>query len=313
MRPNNEEADKLLDLYFPVLDYGFVRLCDYMGTDKCIEEAARVSYQHGTRKVSKTRGLIRYLRRHLHTSPFEQVELKFHISLPIFVMRQLVRSRMANLNEISGRYSLLPMMFYTPTKEQFCKQSPSNNQGRSSEQLNENLYKKTIEKWNKLRDENQQLYKSLTEEELARELARIDLPLSTYTQLYWKCDLHNLFHFLKLRTDSHAQWEIREFANIIAGIVKVVAPLSFEAWIDYNQSSVNFSRLERLALNKLISYASNGKTLSDEELEEDGLSKREIQEFRDKLKYKEPPDFSLDLSSVKSAEYFEELSKKFSI
>jgi thymidylate synthase (FAD) len=305
MRPNNLEADKLLGLYFPVLDYGFVRLCDYMGTDKCIEEAARVSYQAGTRKISETRGLLRYLRRQSHSSPFEMIELKFHISMPIFCMRQFVRTRTANLNEISGRYSLLPMIFYTPTLDQFCKQSKSNNQGRSDEILNENLYKKTVEKWNKNRDENKALYEALTEEELAKELARIDLPLSVYTQLYWKIDLHNLFHTLSLRCDSHAQWEIREFANVIAGIVKVVAPLAYEAWIDYDFGSRRFSRMELTCLADML----RSPNLSDETMAANGLTPREIKEFKQKLEKKDIPDFSLDLKSTKSADYFERLHK----
>ncbi|MGC4065594.1 MAG: FAD-dependent thymidylate synthase [Polyangiaceae bacterium] len=197
-RPSSEAAEEILGRYFPVLDHGFVSLVDYMGTDSCIERAARVSYGYGTRATNQTRGLLRYLRRHLHTTPSEMVELKFHCCMPMFVARQWIRHRTANVNEYSGRYSLMPMLFYTPAFEQLQKQSRSNNQGRSGEVLAESTYAEAVARWNAGREAARANYEWLTEHEIARELARIDLPLSCYTQWYWKIDLHNLLHFLKI-------------------------------------------------------------------------------------------------------------------
>ena len=316
-RPTNQAAEEILNLYFPVLDAGFVSIVDYMGTDQCIESAARVSYGAGTRKVSQTRGLIRYLRRHKHSTPSEMIELKFHICCPIFVMRQWIRHRMSSTNEYSGRYSLMPMLFYTPKHEQFQKQSKSNNQGRSGE-LDLLKYDAAVSEWNKIRKQNRALYEDLTSEEVARELARIDLPLSTYTQFYWKIDLHNLLHFLTLRVDSHAQWEIRQFGEIIAGMLKRVAPLSYEAWIDYDVCGARFSRMEMEIIQDYIN-AYDGEIENKECIEvmgvneetipfknnEYGLSKRELKEFVSKLTSREVPDFSLNLSDAKSPEYFE--------
>lgn len=301
-RPISEGAEEILDLYFPVLDHGFVALKDYYGTDKCIEGMARTSYSGGgTRKTSETRGLIRYLMRHAHTSPFEGVELKFHLSMPIFCARQHVRHRTAGMNEISGRYSLLPMLFYTPDKENFKKQSSNNKQGRD-EYIEENKWKAAVQKWNELRNENVKFYTDLASEDIARELARIDLPLSTYTQLYWKIDLHNLFHFLKLRTDPHAQYEIRQYANVMAAIVKKVCPIAYEAWVDYELSAVKFSKQEHGALLKLINNQISESYLKDEF----GLSKREISEFRNKLSMNDNIDFCLDMQSAKPGSLFEE-------
>ena len=185
-----------------MLDHGFVSLVDYMGTDECIERAARVSYGYGTRKASQTRGLIRYLRRHQHTTPSEMVELKFHCCMPMFIARQWIRHRTANVNEYSGRYSLMPMLFYTPGAEQLQTQSRSNNQGRSGTPVApEHRTRRPCARWNEIRRASRGAYEWMTGEDIARELARIDLPLSTYTQWYWKIDLHNLLHFLKLRVD----------------------------------------------------------------------------------------------------------------
>jgi thymidylate synthase (FAD) len=298
-RPTNEAAEELLGLYFPVLDHGFVSLVDYMGTDKCIESAARVSYGAGTRKTSETRGLIRYLRRHLHSTPSEMVELKFHCCMPMFVARQWVRHRTASLNEISGRYSLLPMVFYTPQQDQFKSQNKSNNQGRSDDIIDNDKYRAAVENWNALRKKSSSFYSDLVQADVARELARIDLPLSTYTQWYWKIDLHNLLHFLSLRVDSHAQYEIQVYGKIMAGILKCVAPLSYEAWIDYDVCGVKFSRMEMNLLQSMIVQI--GKSDPDSY----GLSKREADEFLEKLKAKEVPNFDLDLSMAKSAEYFQ--------
>src|SRR4051812_36189114 len=194
-RPISPGAEELLGLYFPVLDHGFVALVDYMGTDACIERAARVSYGYGTRKANQTRGLLRYLRRHLHTTPSEMVEFKFHCCMPMFIARQWIRHRTANVNEYSGRYSLLPMLFYTPLPEQLQTQSAKNNQGRSGLTASDEVYQDALRRWTAQRTAARENYEWLTSEDIARELARIDLPLSTYTQWYWKIDLHNLMHF----------------------------------------------------------------------------------------------------------------------
>ena len=225
-RPTSPAAEEILGLYFPVLDHGFVSLVDYLGTDECIERAARVSYGYGTRKASLTRGLLRYLRRHKHTTPSEMVELTFHCCMPMFIARQWIRHRTANVNEYSGRYSLMPMLFYMPDEAQLQTQSRRNNQGRSGEAVDAAIYAEARQRWEEIRRASTDAYGWLTGNEVARELARIDLPLSTYTQWYWKIDLHNLLHGLTLRVDAHAQWEIQEYGRVMAGMLKRVAPLS---------------------------------------------------------------------------------------
>ena len=306
-RPTVEAAEEILGGYFPALDHGFVALVDYMGTDEDVERAARVSYGAGTRKVSLTRGLIRYLRRHRHTTPSEMVEFKFHCAMPMFIARQWVRHRSASINEYSGRYSLMPLLFYMPDEEHFALQSQSNKQGR--EQLaSKEVYNSAVERWERIRSDAGEGYAWMIGEDIAREIARIDLPLSTYTQWYWKIDLHNLLHFLSLRADPHAQWEIRVFANIIAGMVKRVAPLSFEAWIDYDLLGQSMSRAELSVLAELLdadgsSVATrSGVSFSSEKLKEIGLSGREIEEFFTKLRHPSAEDFELDLSTMRKAE-----------
>jgi thymidylate synthase (FAD) len=287
-RPNNPHADELIGKYFSVLDYGFVSLVDYMGTDQCVERAARTSFGKGTRSVSDTRTLLRYLKRHLHTTPFEMVELKFHCAMPIFVARQWIRHRTANVNEYSGRYSLVPAIFYTPDQEHVKLQSTTNRQGRSDAVLEESKYQKAVAEWSELREHASNLYDWLNGEQVARELARIDLPLSTYTQWYWKIDLHNLMHFLKLRVDSHAQYEIRAYGEVMAGIMMEVAPLSTEAWIDYDVAGARFSHAE-------LEHLRGGALL--------GLSQREIDEFSAKMKPKDRPVFTLPASHHDAAFY----------
>jgi thymidylate synthase (FAD) len=282
-----------------------------MGTDACIERAARVSYGYGTRKASETRGLLRYLRRHKHTTPSEMVELKFHCCMPMFIARQWIRHRTANVNEYSGRYSLMPMLFYTPDAEQLQKQSRQNNQGRSGEVVSGEQYGEAVARWNEIRKQSAGAYEWLTEHEVARELARIDLPLSTYTQWYWKIDLHNLLHFLTLRVDTHAQWEIQEFGRVMAGMLKRVAPLSYEAWIDYDVCGGQVSRMELDALRKLVSAAGDvleGKAqkLDAAQLAELGLPKREREELFTKLSQRPVPDFELDVSNAVRGEHFAE-------
>jgi thymidylate synthase (FAD) len=311
-RPSSPGAEEILGLYFPVLDHGFVSLVDYMGTDEDIERAARVSYGYGTRKQSATRGLLRYLRRHKHTTPSEMVELKFHCCMPMFIARQWIRHRTASVNEYSGRYSLIPMLFYTPEAEQLQTQSKRNNQGRSGQAVGGALYDEAQRRWAEIRRESTDAYAWLTGNEVARELARIDLPLSTYTQWYWKIDLHNLLHFLTLRVDSHAQWEIQEYGRVMAGMLKRVAPLSYEAWIDYDVCGTHVSRAELSALRALVGVDGDGLAgkagkLDRAALEGHGLAKREVDELLAKLApLPTVPDFELDLASARSAEHFAE-------
>ena len=304
-------AEEILGRYFPVLDHGFVALVDYMGTDEDIVRAARVSYGYGTRKSSQTRGLLRYLRRHKHTTPSEMVELKFHCSMPIFVARQWIRHRTANVNEMSGRYSLMPMLFYQPPEEQLLAQSAQNHQGRAGAPLDAALRTEAFQRWQSLRADAVATYEWLNGHEVAREIARIDLPLSTYTQWYWKIDLHNLLHFLTLRVDSHAQWEIQEFGRVMAGMLKRVAPMSYEAWIDYDVCGARLSRMELDVLRSLVCGTDGGvasvtASLSRADMESKGLSGREIDEFLLALGRRDVPDFELDLSKAKPASYFEQ-------
>jgi thymidylate synthase (FAD) len=315
-RPTNPAAEELLGLYFPVLDHGFVALVDYMGSDEDVERAARVSYGYGTRRTSETRGLIRYLRRHRHTTPSEMVELKFHCAMPIFVARQWIRHRTANLNEYSGRYSLLPLLFYRPEPEQVKAQSATNRQGRDGESLTA-IYAEAVERWERLRREAAAHYEWLVSHNVARELARIDLPLSTYTQWYWKIDLHNLLHFLRVRADPHAQHEIQAYARVMAGMVKRVAPLSFEAWVDYELDGAELSRAEMAALRRLVGVGDDGgieqrddvSRLDPAALAALGFSKRELDEFHSKLREPEggQGSFDLDLSAARPAEHFARL------
>lgn len=308
-RPVNPAAEEILGGYFPVLDHGFVALVDYMGGDESIERAARVSYGYGTRKRSATRGLVRYLRRHRHTTPSEMVELKFHCAMPMFVARQWIRHRTASVNEYSARYSLMPLLFYTPKPGDFALQSTQNNQGRQGEAASAELYADAVRRWNALREDSAGAYSWMLEQDVARELARIDLPLSTYTQWYWKIDLHNLLHFLSLRVDPHAQFEIQAFARVMAGMLKRVAPLTYEAWVDYDLEGQPMSRGELEAIRGLIMPSDGGIAvregapgLTPDQLGELGLSNREIQELAEKLKARERPDFELDLSVMRLAE-----------
>ncbi|MBR9990985.1 MAG: FAD-dependent thymidylate synthase, partial [Gemmatimonadetes bacterium] len=300
-RPTNPAAEEILGQYFPVLDHGFVSLVDYMGTDDSIERAARVSYGYGTRRASQTRGLIRYLRRHRHTTPSEMIEVKFHCAMPMFVARQWIRHRTANVNEYSGRYSLMPLLFYTPQPADFALQSAQNNQGRSTEAASKALFNEATARWERMRAEAADAYGWLVAEDVAREIARIELPLSTYTQWYWKIDLHNLLHFLTLRVDPHAQLEIRAFAEVMAGMVKRVAPLSYEAWIDYDVAGGHFSRGELAALRSLLAagdadiHARDGALLDMDGLAAHGLSAREARELLLKLNDRDTPDYELDI------------------
>lgn len=272
------EAEAILDKEFRVLDKGFVRLVDYMGGDQRIVQAARVSYGAGTKSYRKDAALISYLLRNEHTSPFEQVVLTFHAKMPVFVARQWVRHRTARLNEISGRYSILKSEFYLPDGQDVCGQATDNKQGRRTEQLPA----ETRQRVRRLLEEDQarsySSYESLLEEGLARELARINLPLSVYTEWYWQIDLHNLFRFLRLRMDAHAQREIRRYAETIFDITKRVCPAACEAFEEHVSGAVGFSRSELEALAALLPGADR-----DEVAKRTGLSGRALDRFVTKL------------------------------
>ncbi|HHZ80070.1 MAG TPA: FAD-dependent thymidylate synthase [Candidatus Marinimicrobia bacterium] len=226
------------------LDKGFVRLVDSMGGDDAIVQAARVSYGKGTSKVSQDRGLIRYLMRHRHTTPFEMVEFKFHAKMPIFVARQWVRHRTANINEYSLRYSEARDEFYTPDPEHIQFQSALNKQGRAGK-VPKKLTDKVIKYFMEISERSFEMYQELNEAGLARELIRAILPVNLYTEWYWKNDLHNLLHFIGLRSDPHAQYEIRVYSDAMATFVKQVAPFAWEAYQDYVVDGMRFSRIEQ--------------------------------------------------------------------
>ena len=226
------------------LDKGFVRLVDSMGGDDAIVQAARVSYGKGTSKVSQDRGLIRYLMRHRHTTPFEMVEFKFHAKMPIFVARQWVRHRTANINEYSLRYSEARDEFYTPDPEHIQFQSALNKQGRAGK-VPKKLTDKVIKYFMEISERSFEMYQELNEAGLARELIRAILPVNLYTEWYWKNDLHNLLHFIGLRSDPHAQYEIQVYSDAMATFVKQIAPFAWEAYQDYVVDGMRFSRIEQ--------------------------------------------------------------------
>lgn len=291
-----DAAEEILGLYFPILDHGFMSLKDYMGGDEAIEEAARCSYQKGTRARNDRRGLIRSLMRRGHTSPFEHTELKFHCCMPIFVARQWIRHRMVSVNEVSGRYSILHMKFYTPEPQNICRQSKTDKQGRA-EPVDEAVRMRLVDSMAATRVQTATTYEWACENDVARELARIDLPLSTYTQWYWKIDGHNLFHALRLRCDPHAQWETRQYFNWMAGAAKRVMPLAFEAWEDYVFYAKKFSRQELSSIRQIVA---EGKVPSADMLSE--LSQTERKEFGDKLRDEQVVSFDLDLSQGRTPE-----------
>ncbi len=259
-RPNSDFLDSILGKEIPRLDHGFIRVIDYLGDDAAIVQAARVSYGEGTKTTRDDRGLIRYLMSHWHTTPFEMCEIKLHVKMPVFVARQWIRHRMANVNEYSARYSILDREFYIPAPEHLAKQSGTNKQGRAetlspeqAEQVRQILLRDASAAY----DSYERLAKSEQdggEYGLARELARINLPVNIYTQWYWKTDLHNLFHFLRLRDDPHAQYEIRTYAEAISDIVEGWVPMAHEAFVDYRKNAVSFSVQEMWLLRDMLAY-----------------------------------------------------------
>jgi thymidylate synthase (FAD) len=251
------EAEALLDVEIPVLDHGFVRLVDYCGGDQRIVQSARVSYGAGTKSFRQDRGLIHYLMRNAHTSPFEQVSLTFHCKMPIFVARQWVRHRTARLNEISARYSVMKDEFYLPEPDKVSFQSVDNKQGRG-DALNADDAAEVIKDLGEVGRFAYEKYQKMVESGVARELARTVLPVSLYTEWYWQIDLHNLFHFLKLRLDSHAQYEIRVYAEAMAKCAKAVAPMAYEAFEEHILCGQNLSRAEAVALTKMLNGQPHG-------------------------------------------------------
>jgi thymidylate synthase (FAD) len=249
----SQAAEDLLDVALPVPSNGFVRLVDYMGSEQIIVQAARVSYGAGTKSVREDRGLIRYLMRHDHTTPFEMVVLKFHIKAPIFVIRQWIRHRTASVNEESARYSIMKEEFHEPAWEDVGFQSKDNKQGRSSEEMPRELVERFLEYLKEDRQTAYAHYEEFLQNNVARELARIVLPLSLYSEFYWEMNLHNLLHFLRLRLDAHAQKEIRDFAQQVAKCTQAVAPLAWEAFEEYKVRGASFSATELSYLKRMIS------------------------------------------------------------
>ena len=265
------EAEKILDKEIKVLDHGFVRLVDYMGSDARIVQTARVSYGEGTKTLREDAGLIDYLLRHEHTSPFEHVIFEFHAKMPIFVARQWIRHRTARLNEISGRYSVIKDEFYVPDSSSINFQNKDNKQGRAVDDVPDNLKDKVISILSKDQEAVYKNYEEMIDDDIARELARINLPLSTYTEWYWQMDLKNMFHFLKLRMDHHAQWEIQEYGRAMAKIVKAVCPLAYESFEKHMVNGARFSEHELSAIRLML----DGK--------ENPLEGRRLKEFEQKL------------------------------
>ncbi len=271
--------ESLLFTPVPVLDHGFVRVIDYMGDDAAVVQAARVSYGRGTRKVSEDQGLIRYLMRHRHSTPFEMCEIKFHVKLPIFIARQWIRHRTANVNEYSARYSVMDREFYIPEPQHLAAQSASNRQGRG-DVLQGDEAAAVLAVLRADADRNYAHYAHMLNEDeadpdrqgLARELARMNLTLNTYTQWYWKTDLHNLFHFLSLRADAHAQYEIRAYAEAMLAMTRAWVPASCAAFEEYRLGAASFSAsmlavLRRMLAGEMVEQAGSG------------LSKREWSEM----------------------------------
>lgn len=295
-------AEEFIDKQIPVLDHGFIALVDYMGSDAAIVEAARTSIAgEGVKATSSDAGLLRRLMADLHTSPYEMVELKFLCKMPIFVARQWIRHRTANVNEVSGRYSVLPELTYVPGPERVAWQSPVNKQG-SGAQTPEDIARAVIESFRGDAEGAFSNYRDLlgrnkvspmfTEAQLdlvrenggiSRELARINLPLATYTQWYWKIDLHNLLHFLFLRLDEHAQWEIRQYAEIMAKMVEALCPIAWQAFRDYRLDAVRLSVMEIETMGKIMENHHSGKLATFDICEPSRMTANEVKLFRGKL------------------------------
>ena len=285
------ELEKILYEAIPLLDHGFIRVVDYMGDDTSIVQAARVSYGKGTKKVSTDVGLIKYLMRHWHSTPFEMCEIKYHVKLPIFIARQWIRHRTANVNEYSARYSILDKEFYLPAQEHLAAQSQSNRQGRG-DVLEGDQAKKVLDLLKNDAERTYDNYEMMLNERydgsiidengigLARELARMNLTLNTYTQWYWKTDLLNLMNFLRLRADHHAQYEIRTYADAMLDTLKRWVPITYDAFMDYRVGGTEVSAKGKEVIKKLI----KGEKIS---MEQSGLSKREWNELMEIFEQKD--------------------------
>jgi thymidylate synthase (FAD) len=275
LRAVSEGMEAHLYRAHPVLDHGFIRVIDYMGDDAAIVQAARVSYGAGTKHVQNDEGLIRYLMRHWHSTPFEMCEVKLHVKLPVFVARQWIRHRTANVNEYSARYTILDREFYIPAPEHLAAQSTVNNQGRG-EVLTGEEAARVLEMLKsdagRAYDHYQEMLSQDGQQGLARELARMNLPANIYTQWYWKVDLHNLFHFLRLRADAHAQYEIRVYADAICKVVADWVPIAYGAFEDYRMGGVTLSSKAVDCVRRML----KGEAVTQET---SGMSKGEWREF----------------------------------
>ena len=290
-RATAPELEKILYNAIPILDHGFIRVVDYMGDDTSIVQAARVSYGKGTKKVSTDAGLIKYLMRHWHSTPFEMCEIKYHVKLPIFIARQWIRHRTANVNEYSARYSILDKEFYLPDPKHLAAQSQSNRQGRG-DILEGEKAKQVLDLLKGDAEQTYNNYEMMLNERydgsvinenvagLARELARMNLTLNTYTQWYWKTDLLNLMNFLRLRADQHAQYEIRAYADSMLDTLKKWVPITYEAFMDYRVGGTEVSAKGKLVIQKLI----KGEKIL---MEDSGLSKREWNELMEAFNLKD--------------------------
>jgi len=274
-RVTSPALEEILYKELPVLDHGFVRVIDYMGDDAAICQAARVSYGRGTKSVQNDEGLIRYLMRHWHSTPFEMCEIKLHVKLPVFVARQWIRHRTANVNEYSARYSILDREFYIPRPEDLAAQSVVNNQGRGEALTGEEaerVLRYLKDDAGRAYDHYEEMISDDGQQGLARELARMNLPANIYPQWYWKVDLHNLFHFLRLRADAHAQYEIRVYADAICDMVKDWVPAAYGAFEDYRMGGATLSGKALDCLRKMLA----GEEVTQET---SGMSKGEWREF----------------------------------
>ena len=287
-RATVDALEKIMYKPIKVLDHGFIRVIDYMGDDSAIVQAARVSYGKGTKQISQDKGLINYLMRHRHTTPFEMCDIKLHIKLPIFIARQWIRHRTASVNEYSARYSILGNEFYLPTKQNLAPQSQQNKQGRSDESVPDHIAEEVLDLLKRDAVNAYDHYiKIMNEDEggnvvdenrvgITRELARMNLTLNYYTEWYWKINLHNLLHFLALRADAHAQYEIRVYAEEMLNIVKAWVPYAYEAFEEHRLHAASFSRTGVSVVKRMLA----GEAVTQET---SGMSKREWAELMQSL------------------------------
>ena len=278
-RAVSTELDKLLDVQQKVLDHGFIRVVDYMGNDASVVQAARISYGEGTKQISQDKGLINYLMRNYHTTPFEMCEIKLHVKMPMFVARQWVRHRTANINEYSARYSVLSNDFYVPHESQVCRQSKENKQVRA-DAVEAHTAEKVINDIKQHSEDSYKLYEHLIgseeKEGIARELARAVLPVNFYTEMYWKIDANNFMHFIRLREHAHAQFEIREYGRVLLDILKAWMPITYEAFLQYRKGCFNVSQE---LMQHLISKYDSVDEIVQHLKKHSNLTAREIKEF----------------------------------